>query len=788
MSHAARVIETPGRGEEPKLFSTKAATLEILKEQVQSAQVLPLYRLRLGDYKLVPETMLAEIMENGWAHCPLAVRSSALGEDSAQSSQAGHYDSVLNVMGPAALRVAVETVIASYEDADPNHEILIQPMLAEVVASGVAFSVDPTTLSPYAVISIAEGDDTAAVTAGRDRETRTVLVSRGAPRIKDARLARVVTLLRELEALTETPALDIEFAFDKADELYLFQVRPLVLKGAPALAPAQHKEILARIARHVGEQCRPHPFLGGKRTLFGVMPDWNPAEMIGLRPRPLALSLYRKLITDEIWAYQRSNYGYRNLRSFPLLHDFFGLPYIDVRVSFNSFIPAGVPDGLASKLADFYLDSLAHHPALHDKVEFEIIYSCYTLDLPERLKLLAANGFSADEIATLQGKLRELTNAIINNRNGLWRQDAAKLGILSQRFTTACREISDPVSRIHWLIEDGKRYGTLPFAGLARAGFIAVQMLKSLVAVGALSQADYHNFLGSLDTVSSQMTRDRTALSREGFLERYGHLRPGTYDISSPRYDAEPDLYFDWSKPPAPEAGHAPFGLTIPQMNAINALLLEHGLEHDVVGLFNFLKAAIEGREKAKFLFTRNLSAVLECLAEVGARQGLTRDDVSYADIADIAALHSTCGEIETVLQRSIAAGRKRHALTRAISLPPLIATPDDVWCVETLEAEPNFITQLAIRAPVVDHSQRDALKGAIVMIPSADPGFDWLFSHAIGGLITAYGGVNSHMAIRAGELRIPAVIGAGEALFSKWAGARLLNLDCANKRVEVLS
>jgi glutamine kinase len=786
MSHAARVIEAPGRGEEPKLFSTKAATLEILKDQVQSAQVLPLFRLRLGDYRLVPETMLGEILENGWARSPLAVRSSALGEDSAQSSQAGRYDSVLNVMGPAALRVAVETVIASYEDANPGHEILIQPMLAEVASSGVAFSVDPTTLSPYAVISIAEGGDTAAVTAGRD-QTRTVLVSRGAPRIKDERLARVVTLLRELEALTETPALDIEFAFDKADELYLFQVRPLVLRGAAAIAPARHKEILARIARHVGEQCRPHPFLGGKRTLFGVMPDWNPAEMIGLRPRPLALSLYRELITDEIWAYQRSNYGYRNLRSFPLLHDFFGLPYIDVRVSFNSFIPAGVPDALASKLADFYLDSLARHPALHDKVEFEIIYSCYTLDLPERLKLLAENGFSPDEIATLKDKLRALTNAIINNRDGLWRQDAAKLDILSARFATACQEISDPVSRIHWLIEDCKRYGTLPFAGLARAGFIAVQMLKSLVAVGALSQAGYHNFLGSLDTVSSQMARDRTELGREGFLERYGHLRPGTYDIASPRYDAEPDLYFDWSKPPAPEAAHAPFALTIAQMNAINALLLEHGLQHDVVGLFNFLKAAIEGREKAKFLFTRNLSAVLECLAEAGARQGLTRDDVSYADIADIAALHSTCGDIETALAQSIAAGRKRHALTRAIALPPLIATPDDVWCVETLDAEPNFVTQLSVRAPVVDHNRRDALKGAIVMIPSADPGFDWLFSHAIGGLITAYGGVNSHMAIRAGELRIPAVIGAGEALFAKWAGARLLNLDCANKRVEVL-
>ena len=32
---------------------------------------------------------------------------------------------------------------------------------------------------------------------------------------------------------------------------------------------------------------------------------------------------------------------------------------------------------------------------------------------------------------------------------------------------------------------------------------------------------------------------------KSSFLEKYGHLRPGTYDISSYRYDEKPDLYFD---------------------------------------------------------------------------------------------------------------------------------------------------------------------------------------------------------------------------------------------------
>jgi hypothetical protein len=43
-------------------------------------------------------------------------------------------------------------------------------------------------------------------------------------------------------------------------------------------------------------------------------------------------------------------------------------------------------------------------------------------------------------------------------------------------------------------------------------------------------------------------------------------------------------------------------------------------------------------------------------------------------------------------------------------------------------------------------------------------------------------------MAIRAGELGLPAVIGAGELLYEKWSEAKLLHLDCSGRRVEVLA
>jgi hypothetical protein len=146
-------------------------------------------------------------------------------------------------------------------------------------------------------------------------------------------LQKLLLLAHALEKRLDAQNLDIEFAFDLQGDLFLLQVRPLVCT-LPSITDQQ--VWLDMAAKRFDILNKLHPYLKGKRTLLGIMPDWNPAEIIGVRPKPLALSLYKTLITDSTWAYQRDNYGYRNLRSFPLIVDFIGLPYVDVRVSFNS--------------------------------------------------------------------------------------------------------------------------------------------------------------------------------------------------------------------------------------------------------------------------------------------------------------------------------------------------------------------------------------------------------------------------------------------------------------------
>ena len=139
------------------------------------------------------------------------------------------------------------------------------------------------------------------------------------------------------------------------------------------------------------------------------------------------------------------------------------------------------------------------------------------------------------------------------------------------------------------------------------------------------------------------------------------------------------------------------------------------------------------------------------------------------------------------MLKESINRGKKRYEETIKLSLPPIITNYKDIWGFEFPETAPNFITQKQVIAKVRTCKNLEDLRGSIVCIDNADPGYDWLFSHSISGLITAWGGVNSHMAIRAGELGLPAMIGAGEILYKKCTFAHRLFLDCAGKRIEVL-
>ena len=75
--------------------------------------------------------------------------------------------------------------------------------------------------------------------------------------------------------------------------------------------------------------------------------------------------------------------------------------------------------------------------------------------------------------------------------------------------------------------------------------------------------------------------------------------------------------------------------------------------------------------------------------------------------------------------------------------LPELIVSNKDLEIIEQNEARPNFITTQQVEGETInlDNNNTQDIQNKIVVISKADPGYDWIFTKRIVGLITKYGG-----------------------------------------------
>ena len=125
------------------------------------------------------------------------------------------------------------------------------------------------------------------------------------------------------------------------------------------------------------------------------------------------------------------------------------------------------------------------------------------------------------------------------------------------------------------------------------------------------------------------------------------------------------------------------------------------------------------------------------------------------------------------------------------IKLPILLIDTKGVDVIPFQVSSPNFISNKKIISKIIyidnriNFKKKDLSK-KIVLIENADPGYDWLFNFEIRGLITKFGGANSHMSIRCNELRIPAAIGVGEKIFEDLKVNEQLTLNCGLKKIEI--
>ena len=167
-----------------------------------------------------------------------------------------------------------------------------------------------------------------------------------------------------------------------------------------------------------------------------------------------------------------------------------------------------------------------------------------------------------------------------------------------------------------------------------------------------------------------------------------------------------------------------------------------------------FIKAGIEGREYAKFVFTRSLSDALSLIREFGEDYGLSAEDCAFIDYDVIRTLYSESGSVRDRCKRASHGARSSHALTRQLVLPPLIASPDDVFAFHLPPTQPNFITRKSITARLLRSMIRrraSRVGFCSYRVPIRD--LTGSLRATLVGFVTQFGGANSHMAIRASEL-----------------------------------
>ena len=159
------------------VFGTKAETLRNLSDVFTHAKLCTQEIVSKAAWLNDRAGVIGRIT-TAFKEFKLAIRSSAQGEDGESESMAGAFTSLLNIE-PASQAIAesIDEVFSSYRTDNRDDEVLIQPMVKDVVISGVVLTRDLDTGSPYYIVNYDDATGrTDTVTGGQ--ESKTVIVHR----------------------------------------------------------------------------------------------------------------------------------------------------------------------------------------------------------------------------------------------------------------------------------------------------------------------------------------------------------------------------------------------------------------------------------------------------------------------------------------------------------------------------------------------------------------------------------------------------------------------------------
>jgi len=721
----------------------------------------------------------------------IIIRSSAKNEDSHLSSNAGHYDSfIVKKKNFCEIEKIISSLIKKFKNK--NDEILVQKFIDKPDITGVLFTKDKDTNSNYYNLSYDKSKKTYLITSGINNPTIKSVTIYKHTKLLPKKFKKLIQTSLDFEKLFKNDRLDIEFIIKK-NRLYILQCRPLL-----GIKKKVNSETLEKVKINLIKKFKKinikNETLAGKKTILSNMSDWNPAEIIGKKPSNLSLSLYSELITNSIWAKQRYNYGYKDVRPNKLMLNIAGSPYIDLRVDFNSFLPSKLNKEISEKIINYQINQINKKPYLHDKVEFEVVNTCYDFNLEEQINKIP---ITQSEKKIYTKELFELTNNILNPKNKFFKNEIIKIDNLKKRIDLIKKSNLSHIQKIHYFINDCKNLGTLPFAGIARCAFISKSILDSLVYRKLLSKNDLEKFYLSINTVSkdinSEFKKAKKSKNFSEFINNYGHLRPSTYSIIEKNY--KDNLFGYFSKTESVKNKNKKknkFILDKKKSLKINNLFKEKKISVNFNQFLKFAKLSIENREYLKLIFSRSINEIFSCLKDLAKEININYQEFQHLDIDLILkAFHNLEQEnLKKTILRNININKKSASFSKYILLPDVINNVTNFEIFHDLDCKENYITNKSIVGEIFELNKSKKLKNTkdkIILIENADPGFDFIFSYKLKALVTKYGGSNSHMAIRCMELGLPAIIGVGDKIYNQLSKSKKVFIDCNNNKYSII-
>ena len=689
------------------------------------------------------------------------VRSDSEFEDSFNESNAGKFLSIgpVNKKNKKELKEAIEAVLNSYPVLNDDSRVLIQNYVAEIKSSGVITTRILQNGAPYICISISEGSNSDEVTSGNSNKLKNIYIHKDIEKLtgKYKKYQKILNLVKELIEYISYDLLDIEFATDEKGKIYLLQVRPLVVKTKLE----DNKAELLKNIRYFQQLQNKSKSIFGSRTVLSNMSDWNPAEMLGESPNFLSLSIYKTFITNDSWYKQRKEFGYKGVVKDRLMFNFGNKCYIDVRASLNSFLTKSLSEDECEKIIDYQIDKLIENPELHDKIEFEIAETAYIFGLEQKINERYKDILTKQTISNWINDLKMLENnylKILNKNN--------------KKITYFYNQLNSSMDFFDKKIINGiKKNMAVPFSHHARLAFIYFSHLNNFVKNEVISESEKQNLLNKLNTISSQFSKDlydlkNKKMSYKKFISIYGHVRPNNYDLYSKNIRDEGKEFVDFLTENLQKEDNQDIDIQN-TLKKIDKYLYLQRYNFSSSEWHNLFEGSIISRENSKFMYSKAIDLTLN---QIKQSHNLDENKIKNLNFE----FFSKTGKIFYESENSY------------FELPDIITNSNDFLFFENLNTKPNFIGQNIVKGELspISEKKNQRYKNKIILLPNADPGWDWILNLPIKGMITKYGGPNSHMAIRASEKNITSVFGVGDDLFKELQNSNILEIDPLNKKL----